>query len=147
MAGFLFYEDYYRVGKELPTPEDKVQYYEAIFERGLYQKPLPKSRKAAVRTAFIFIESLIAANEKRKKNGKKGGRPPKKTENSENPKTSGKPVVSLNDNDNVNANANDKAFSINMLNDNTSSDMVPLKGDQSSEDAPIEFDEEGWEDA
>lgn len=134
MAGFVFYEDYYRVGKELPTPEDKVQFYEAIFERGLYQKPLPKSKRVAVRTAFIFIESLIAANEKRKKNGKKGGRPPKKTENSENSKTTEKPVVSLNDNDNANAKGNVKDFSISMLKNNTSSGMAPLEEGQPSDD-------------
>ena len=135
MAGFLFYEDYYKIGKNLPTAEDKVMFYEAIFERGLSGKPLEKTGNPVTDTAFIFIESLIMANEKRRENGKKGGRP-KGSKNK-------KPVVSLNDNvnDNVNANANDN------VNNLSSSDMVPLEGDQSSDAvSEVEFDEEGWED-
>jgi hypothetical protein len=135
VAGFLFYEDYYKIGKNLPTDKDKVMFYEAIFERGLSGKPLEKTGNPVTDTAFIFIESLIMANEKRRENGKKGGRP-KGSKNK-------KPVVSLNDNvnDNVNANANDN------VNNLSSSDMVPLEGDQSSDAvSEVEFDEEGWQD-
>lgn len=122
MAGFLFYEDYYKIGKNLPTDRAKVMFYEAIFERGLSGKPLEMTGNPVEDTAFVFIESLIKANEKRRENGKKGGRP-KGSKNK-------KPVVSLNDNvnDNVNANANDN---VNTL---SSTDMVPPDGDQSFDD-------------
>lgn len=123
MAGFLFYEDYYKIGKNLPTDADKVLFYEAIFERGLSGKPLEQTGNPVTDTAFIFIESLIKANEQRRANGKKGGRP-KGSKNK-------KPVVSLNDNDNVNVNANVNG------NDNdkdTSSGMAPVEGSQPSDD-------------
>lgn len=106
MPGFLFYEDYYKVGKSLEDDSEKIRYYEAIFERGLYGMQLPKTGNQAIDTAFIFVESLLAANEKKRNDGKKGGRPRKQ-------KTSGLSMVSTNDNgndnanDNVNANIND----------------------------------------
>lgn len=132
MAGFLFYEDYYKVGKMLPTDAEKVMFYEAIFDRGLSGKPLEKTGDPVRDTAYVFIESLIRANEKRRADGKKGGRP-KGSKNK-------KPVVSLNVNDNVNVNDNDN------VNNNvniTSSDMVPLEWDQSSDEEL--FSEDGWE--
>lgn len=99
-AGFVFYEDYYRIAKErLHSDSDKLKYYEAIFNRGLYGTPLPETGNDTIDTAFMFIETLLTTNEKRRENGKKGGRP-KKT------KTSGLSMVSANDNGNCNANAN-----------------------------------------
>lgn len=128
MAGFVFYEDYYKIGKMLPTDSEKVLFYEAIFERGLSGKPLENTGDPVRDTAYVFIESLIKANEKRRADGKKGGRP-KGSKNK-------KPVVSLKDNVNDNWNANDNANINNIIcdNENTSSGMAPIEGGQPSDD-------------
>lgn len=132
MAGFLFYEDYYKIGKMLPTDSEKVLFYEAIFERGLSGKPLENTGDPVKDTAYVFIESLIKANEKRRADGKKGGRP-KASKNK-------KPVVSLNDNDNVNSNANENTNDNIIIrdNENTSPDMGIPKGAQSVDDTEWE---------
>lgn len=101
MAGFVFYEDYYKVSKQLLTDDaDKLKFYEAIFRRGLYNEPFERTGNMAIDTAFIFAESLISANEKKRIDGAKGGRPKKET------KTTGKPLVSVKENVNGNAKAN-----------------------------------------
>ena len=136
MAGFLFYEDYYKVGKNLPTDADKVLFYEAIFERGLTGKPLEKTGNPVTDTAFIFVESLIKANEKRREDGKKGGRP-KGSKNK-------KPVVSLNGNVNGNANAN--ANNNTNVNDNGNYSYSSSGRGSLEEPPPYEvYDDDGWE--
>ena len=117
MAGFLFYEDYYKVGKLIASDSERVKFYEAIFDRGLYGVQFPKTGNPSIDTAFIFAESLLKANEVKRENGKKGGRPKKQ-------KTSGLSVVSTNDNGNANANANGNA-NVNS-NENTNA-VMPLE--------------------
>lgn len=70
---FLFYISFYEAIKELPE-KDRLKLYEAIAEYGLFgelKKPISGISKAC----FALIKPQLDANEKRRTDGKKGGRP------------------------------------------------------------------------
>ena len=126
---FVFY-DSFRDAVEDMDDKDRLAFYEAIINYSLDGKPPDELSKELVRM-FKLVKPQLDANTKRKKDGKKGGRPSKKdSENLSNnydkpmvseeenyKKTSGfenknhrlknkKPNVNVNDNVNVNVNAN-----------------------------------------
>lgn len=126
---FVFY-DSFRDAVEDMDDKDRLAFYEAIIDYSLDGKPPNGLSKELVRM-FKLVKPQLDANTKRKKDGKKGGRPSKKEdENLSNnyeksivleeenyKKTSGfeeenhrleskKPNVNVNDNVNVNANVN-----------------------------------------
>ena len=126
---FVFY-DSFRDSVEDMDDKDRLAFYEAIINYSLDGKP-PNELSKELTRMFKLVKPQLDANTKRKKDGKKGGRPSKKNdENVSNnyeetivseeenyKKTSGfenknhrlknkKPNVNVNDNVNVNANVN-----------------------------------------
>lgn len=126
---FVFY-DSFRDAVEDMDDKDRLAFYEAIINYSLDGKPPDELSKELVRM-FKLVKPQLDANTKRKKDGKKGGRPSKKgdenlpndyekpmvSEEENYKKTSGfenknhrlknkKPNVNVNDNVNVNANVN-----------------------------------------
>lgn len=122
---FVFY-DSFRDAVEDMDDKDRLAFYEAIINYSLDGKPPDELSKELVRM-FKLVKPQLDANTKRKKDGKKGGRPSKKDDENlpndyEKPmvseeenykKTSGfenknhrlknkKPNVNVNDNVNVN---------------------------------------------
>lgn len=126
---FVFY-DSFRDSVEDMDDKDRLAFYEAIIDYSLDGKS-PDSLSTELTRMFKLVKPQLDANTKRKKDGKKGGRPSKKdSENLSNnydktmvleeenyQKTTGfenknhrlenkKPNVNVNDNVNVNVNAN-----------------------------------------
>ena len=126
---FVFY-DSFRDSVEDMDEKDRLAFYEAIIDYSLDGK-MPDSLSKELTRMFKLVKPQLDANTKRKKDGKKGGRPSKTDEESlsnnheetivsekENyEKTTGfenknhriknkKPNVNVNDNVNVNVNAN-----------------------------------------
>ena len=126
---FVFY-DSFRDAVEDMDDKDRLAFYEAIINYSLDGKTPDELSKELVRM-FKLVKPQLDANTKRKKDGKKGGRPSKKgdenlpndyekpmvSEEENYKKTSGfenknhrlknkKPNVNVNDNVNVNVNAN-----------------------------------------
>lgn len=126
---FVFY-DSFRDSVEDMDDKDRLAFYEAIIDYSLDGKS-PDSLSTELTRMFKLVKPQLDANTKRKKDGKKGGRPSKKdSENLSNnydktmvleeenyQKTTGfenknhrlenkKPNVNVNDNVNVNANVN-----------------------------------------
>lgn len=124
---FVFY-DSFRDSVEDMDDKDRLAFYEAIINYSLDGKPPDELSKELVRM-FKLVKPQLDANTKRKKDGKKGGRPSKKgdenlpndyekpmvSEEENYKKTSGfenknhrlknkKPNVNVNDNVNVNVN-------------------------------------------
>lgn len=126
---FVFY-DSFRDSVEDMDDKDRLAFYEAIINYSLDGKP-PNDLSKELTRMFKLVKPQLDANTKRKKDGKKGGRPSKKddenvsnnyeetivSEEENYKKTSGfenknhrlknkKPNVNVNDNVNVNANVN-----------------------------------------
>lgn len=126
---FVFY-DSFRDSVEDMDDKEKLAFYEAIIDYSLDGKE-PISLSKELRRMFKLVKPQLDANTKRKKDGKKGGRPSKKDDanlpnnyeesivldEEKYKKTSGfenknhrlknkKPNVNVNDNVNVNVNAN-----------------------------------------
>ena len=126
---FVFY-DSFRDAVEDMNDKDRLAFYEAIIDYSLDGKA-PDNLSNELARMFKLVKPQLDANTKRKKNGKKGGRPSKKddenvsnnyeetivSEEENYKKTSGfenknhwlenkKPNVNVNDNVNVNANVN-----------------------------------------
>ena len=126
---FVFY-DSFRDSVEDMDDKDRLAFYEAIINYSLDGKP-PNELSKELTRMFKLVKPQLDANTKRKKDGKKGGRPSKKddenvsnnyeetivSEDENYKKTSGfenknhrlknkKPNVNVNDNVNVNANVN-----------------------------------------
>ena len=70
---FVFYESFYIAMKSL-TLEEKKEYISSICNYALYEKTFELSPK--IEGMFQLIKAQIDANLKKRKNGKKGGRPP-----------------------------------------------------------------------
>ena len=129
---FMFYKSYRDAGQMIPE-EDRLKFYEIIFEYGLTGKEPEDTGNPLIDMALKFIRPLIKANIQNYVNGKKGGAPSesmkgnqnakKQTENKpkSNPKQTenkGKVNVKVNDKDkvtvkdkekvNVNVNVNEK---------------------------------------
>ena len=103
---FIFYKSFYESIKEL-DPLDQVQIYNAIFEYEFNEYEI--ELKGVCKSIFTLIIPQLEANNKRYKNGCKGGRPKTKTKPNDNQKeTKAKPNENDNDNVNVNDNVNDK---------------------------------------
>ena len=126
---FVFY-DSFRDSVEDMDDKDRLAFYEAIINYSLDGKT-PNELSKELTRMFKLVKPQLDANTKRKKDGKKGGRPSKKgdenlpndyektmvSEEENYKKTSGfenknhrlknkKPNVNVNDNVNVNVNAN-----------------------------------------
>ena len=70
--GFIFYQSFYEALQDL-SPEDRLAAYDAICEYGITGQIGELS--GTVRAIFLLVKPQIDANEKRRENGKKGGRP------------------------------------------------------------------------
>ena len=106
---FIFYKSFFEAGSAL-DPESRLAFYDAVAEYAINDVE-PEITNPVAKAMFLMAKPQIDANEKRREDGAKGGRPRKKKpvvfENDE----IEKPVVSENDeiekpNVNVNANAN-----------------------------------------
>ena len=138
---FVFYNSYYEAIAEFDEII-QVHLFRAICEYALYGK-IPEF-SGTEKALFTLIRPTIDANEKRYINGKKGGRPPKKTNGYENEKptvinseTNGyeneKPNVNVNVNvnetDNVTDNETDNEENVSLpdKSDNTPKPPKPKK--------------------
>ena len=129
MDGFIFYASFYNAIKDLPD-DSQLRLYQAIMKFALEGEELTNLTKFE-KGIFTVIKPQILANQKRYKNGLKGGRPKKETNGIETEKptenekenhrlskekTNGyeneKPMVikteNLNRNKNININRNNK---------------------------------------
>jgi hypothetical protein len=70
---FVFFESFYIAMKSL-TLEEKKEYISSICNYALYEKTFELSPK--IEGMFQLVKPQIDANIKKRKNGKKGGRPP-----------------------------------------------------------------------
>lgn len=126
---FIFYDSFRDVGKDMEE-KSRLVFYEAIIDYGLTGELDVTNLPNEIKLLFKLIKPQIDANVKRRKDGKKGGRPSKKSENVEKSdektndieeenyeKTTGfknknhrfqnrKPNVNVNDNVNGNGNVN-----------------------------------------
>ncbi len=71
---FVFYDSFYRAMNYL-TKEEKIEYIDAICYYSLYNIIIEMSPK--INGMFELVKAQIDANIKKRKDGKKGGRPPK----------------------------------------------------------------------
>lgn len=133
----IYFETFESLYDELPTLSAKHEFHKAIMNRGLHGIPLPTVGKdtyweGRLTEAYRYAEELIAANERKRAAGAKGGaakrKKAEKAENSECLKHASS-NVNVNGNVNVNENVND-----NINNNNTSSGMAPTEGGQPSDD-------------
>lgn len=127
---FMFYKSYREAGQMIPE-EDRLKFYEIIFEYGLTGKEPEDTGNPLIDMALKFIRPLIKANIQNYVNGKKGGAPsesmkgnqnakkqtenkpklnPKQTENKGkvNVKVNDKDKVTVKDKEKVNVNVNEK---------------------------------------
>lgn len=127
---FMFYKSYREAGQMIPE-EDRLKFYEIIFEYGLTGKEPEDTGNSLIDMALKFIRPLIKANIQNYVNGKKGGAPsesmkgnqnakkqtenkpksnPKQTENKGkvNVKVNDKDKVTVKDKEKVNVNVNEK---------------------------------------
>lgn len=106
----VFYKSFRDAIKELPK-EDQLKVYDAIFDYAFDGSELDGAGVASA--VFKLIKPQIDANEKRWRNGQKGGRPSQKNNQDEtkpkpkNNQDETKPEPNVNDNVNENVNVND----------------------------------------
>lgn len=100
---FIFYRSYYEAMSGLKD-KDKLQLFNAISELSLNENEVKLS--GICKNIFTAIKPQIIANSERYENGKKGGRPQKKTIGFEKEKTIGFENEKPNNNENVNVNVN-----------------------------------------
>lgn len=114
---FVFYKSFYDAAAVL-QPEDRLAFYDALAEYAICGED-PEPATPVAEAMFLMAKPQIDANEKRREDGKKGGRPSKEkpvvSENAEKEKPmvskndeSEKPNVNVNANANANANANEE---------------------------------------
>ena len=72
-GSFVFYDSYYKSMKHLGS-EDKVDFIKALCEYGLFKKQTKLSPH--IQGLFELAKPQFDANFRKRKNGKKGGRPP-----------------------------------------------------------------------
>lgn len=110
---FVFYKSFYDSIRRIKNKELKSDIFEAICELALYNNDIELTSEVGL-MIMDLIKPQIEANNKRYEDGKKGGRPKKKTSGYEKEKTSGyenkKPNDNVNENDNVNVNANENVI-------------------------------------
>ena len=101
---YIFYRSYYEAMSGLKD-KDKLQLFNAISELSLNENEVKLS--GICKNIFTAIKPQIIANSERYENGKKGGRPQKKTIGFEKEKTIGFENEKPNNNENENVNEND----------------------------------------
>ena len=69
----VFYESFY-IAMESLSPEEKLDFIMSICNYGLYEKTFELSPK--IEGMFQLVKPQLDANFKKRKDGKKGGRPP-----------------------------------------------------------------------
>ena len=69
---FVFYESFYRASQSLSV-EDKSNYVDALCEYGLFEKQIKLC--SSVKPLFDLVKPQLDANIRKRKHGKKGGRP------------------------------------------------------------------------
>ena len=99
---FIFYKSFYEAIHDLDF-DDQVLLYDAICRKSLYDED--SYLEGIAGTLYKLIEPQLEANNIRYENGKKGGRPNKKTDGFENEKTDG--FENEKPNKHVNVNVND----------------------------------------
>ena len=72
---FVFYESFYIAMKNLSVEENE-EYISSICNYALYEETFELSPK--IESMFQLVKPQLAANIRKRKNGKKGGRPPNK---------------------------------------------------------------------
>ena len=72
---FVFYESFYIAMESLST-EERSEYISSICNYALYEETFELSPK--LESMFQLVKAQLAANIRKRKNGKKGGRPPNK---------------------------------------------------------------------
>ena len=101
---YIFYRSYYEAMSGLKD-KDKLQLFNAISELSLNENEVKLS--GICKNIFTAIKPQIIANSERYENGKKGGRPQKKTIGFEKEKTIDIENEKPNNNENENVNEND----------------------------------------
>ena len=101
---FIFYRSFYEAIQDLKG-KDRLALFDAICQKALYDQD--SKLEGVTGTLYKLIKPQLDANTKKFIDGKKGGRPPKKTTGFENKKTTGFENKKPNVNDNVNVNDND----------------------------------------
>lgn len=79
---FIFYDSFREVGKDMEE-KSRLAFYEAIIDYALTGELDETNLAKEIKLLFKLIKPQIDANVKRRKDGKKGGRPSKKSENVE----------------------------------------------------------------
>ena len=110
----VFYRSFRDAIKDLPK-KDQLKAYDAIFDYAF--DGVEPDATGGASAVFKLIKPQVDANEKKWRNGLKGGRPSQKNNQTETkPKpnnnqaeTKPEPNVNVNENENVNDNVNDKA--------------------------------------
>lgn len=118
---FVFYKSFYEALQDL-RDKDRLKVYDAICKMALNNEDTDLN--GISKTIFTLIKPQLLANNRRYENGKKGGRPNKKTIGFQKEKTIGfnleetktKPNVNDNDNVNVNVNVNDNVLTTTVVN-------------------------------
>ena len=79
---FIFYDSFREVGKDMEE-KSRLAFYEAIIDYGLTGELDVTNLPNEIKLLFKLIKPQIDANVKRRKDGKKGGRPSKSSNNEE----------------------------------------------------------------
>ena len=74
-GSFVIFDSFYKASKLLPNNDDKVMFFDAMCEYGLYSKN--KKLPANIQMLIEIVKPLIDSNIEKRKNGNKGGRPKK----------------------------------------------------------------------
>lgn len=117
----IIYRSFVSAGKKIKNKNQRLAYYEAIFDFGLDQ--IEPNLDDVADAIFDVIKPQIEANNKRYSNGSKGGRKKKnQTETKTKPNgnqndTKVEPNVNDNENDNENVNDNDNVNVIGLFED------------------------------
>ena len=127
---FVFYRSFYEAISKVSSKELKADIFEAICELGLNDNVVELDCSVG-QIIMDLIKPQLQANNKKYEDGKKGGRPPKKTTGSKNKKTTGfenkKPNVNENENVNENVNVNDNDIFISTTTTNKNNIFVVVE--------------------
>ena len=86
--GFVFYRSFYEAISKVSSKDTKAEIFEAICELGLNDNVVELDDSIG-QIIMDLIKPQLQANNKKYEDGKKGGRPPKKTTGYEEEKTTG----------------------------------------------------------
>lgn len=86
--GFVFYRSFYEAISKVSSKQTKAEIFEAICELGLNDNVVELDDSIG-QIIMDLIKPQLQANNKKYEDGKKGGRPPKKTTGYEEEKTTG----------------------------------------------------------